>query len=270
VSLGGGHPRVVGSVTSDPNLFDLLQIHPLLGRAFRPEDGIEGNSNVAILTYWLWQNLFQRDPTIIGKTIRIADTLCQIVGILPENFRFPNANALRPFRSKQGVSSVPDPALFLPAVLDLNEVSWNGDYGNWTALARLKPGVSLRQADAQLASIETQVMAQMPASKQDFRPGALQAYVQPMQEAVVGDSKTGLWLLMAAVTGLMLIACLNLANAQLGRMVVRQREAALRSALGASRWRLLSNAFAENLLLAGTGGLGGIVLAMGALNLLRR
>lgn len=269
VALGAEHPRLVGSVTSEPNLFDVLQIRPLLGRTFRPEDGVAGRDNVAILSYPLWRSLFQGDPNVIGKTIRVAETPCEVIGVLPEGFRFPNANALRAFRSKQGISSVPEPALFLPTAIDANEFSWNGDYGNWIALGRLKPDVSIRQADAQLAPIETQVLAQMPASEGDRRPGALQAFVQPMQEAVVGDSKTGLWLLMAAVIGLMLIACLNLANAQLGRAVVRQREGALRSALGASRRRLLASALAENLVLAGAGGLAGIALATIALNLLR-
>jgi predicted permease len=214
--------------------------------------------------------LFQGDPKVIGKTIRVTKTPRQIIGVLPESFRFPNENSLRPFKSKQGISRVAEPALFLPAVINPNNYDWHSDYGNWTAIGRLKPNVSLGQANAQLGSLEARVLAQIPANYGDHTPGSLQAFVQPMQEVIVGDSKTGLWLLMAAVTGLTLIACLNLANAQLGRAVVRQREAALRSALGASKLRLLMGAFAENLLLAGTGGLGGIVLAMGALSLLRR
>jgi predicted permease len=269
ITLDAGHPRLVGSVTSDPALFDVLQVKPLLGRTFRPEDGVAGRDNVAVLAYPLWRNLFQSDPEVIGKTMRVGDTLYQVIGVLPEHFHFPNANVLHPFGARQGVSGVAEPALFLPAAINPNDFDWNADYGNWIALARLKTGVGIRQADAQLASIETQVIAQMPASSRDPKRGSLQAFVQPMQAAVVGDSKTGLWLLMAAVIGLMFIACLNLANAQLGRAVVRQRDTALRSALGASKWRLLTSALAENLLLAGTGGLGGIVLAKGALNLLR-
>src|SRR5207245_2931895 len=117
----------------------------------------------------------------------------------------------------------------------------------------LNPGIATRQAEAQLTAIEAQIVQEIPANQGDHRPGALLATVQPMQEAVVGDSGTGLWILMAAVIGLMLIACLNLANAQLGRALSRRREAAVRTALGAAKWRLVWNALAENLLLAAIG-----------------
>ena len=227
---------------------------PLLGRGFRPEDGVKGHENVAILTYPLWQSLFHGDPGVIGKAVRLGDTPREVIGVLPADFHFPNRNALPSFRSKQSASSVPEPAVFLPAVIDLSETSWNGDYGNWLALARLKPGVSIKQAEAQLTSIEAQVWEEMPANERDDRPGALRATVEPMQAVVAGDSRTGLWLLMAAVAGLMLMACVNLANAQLGRTLSRHREAALRSALGAPKWRLVWNSLAENLLLAAVGG----------------
>jgi predicted permease len=270
VALGAEHPRVVGSVAATPELFSVLKVEPLLGRTFRPEDGVAGRDNIAVVTYSLWQSLFQGDPNIIGRTIRVAETPRQIIGVLPEDFHFPNENALRPFGSKQSLSRVLEPALFLPAVINLSDFEWNGSYGNWIALGRLKPDVSPAQADAQLASVETQVLAQMAAGQRDPRPGALQAFTQPLQAAVVSDSKTAVWLLMAAVTGLLLIACLNLANAQLGRAVVRQHEAALRSALGASKWRLLTSALAENLMLAAIGGLAGIALAVCVLSFLRR
>ena len=109
-----------------------------------------------------------------------------------------------------------------------------------------------------------------PAYQGDRRPGALGVWVQPMQEAVVGDSRTALWLLMAAVMGLMLIACLNLANAQLGRALARNRESAVRAALGAAKWRLVWNALAENLLLAVVGGAAGILPASAGLHLFLR
>src|ERR1700722_3326479 len=269
LTLGTDHPRLVGVVNSSPNLFDVLQVTPLLGRGFVPEDGVKGHDNVAILTYPLWQSLFHGDADVIGKTIRLSDTPRQVVGVLPPTFHFPNRNALHPFRSKQSSNNVQEPAIFFPAVIDPSQSSWNGDYGNWIVLARLKPGVSVGQAEAQLASIQTQVIQEMPADRRDNRPGALLASVQPLQEAVVGESKTGLWLLMAAVAGLMLIACVNLANAQLGRTLSRNREAAVQSALGAPKWRLLWNSLAENLLLAVVGGLAGLGLAAAGLRLFR-
>jgi len=269
LALGTDHPRLVGTVTSSPNLFDVLQVTPLLGRAFVPEDGVKGHENVAILTYPLWQSVFHGDPDVIGKTVRLSEIPRQIIGVLPSNFHFPNRNALRPFRTKQSLSSVPEPAIFLPEVLDLSEISWNGEYGNRIVLARLRPGVTVAEAEAQLISIEAQVIEAMPAAQRFPDRNMLTASVQPMQEAVVGESKTGLWLLMAAVAGLMLIACVNLANAHLGRTFSRHREAAIRSAIGAPKWRLLWSSLAESILLAAIGGAAGIALAAAALRLFR-
>ena len=268
LTLGTEHPQLVGTVGSLANLFDVLQVTPLLGRTFLAEDGVKGHDNVAILTYALWQNFFHGDPNVIGKTVRLADNPREVIGVLPANFHFPNKNALRAFRSKQSASSVPEPAIFVPAVLDLNKSAWNGEYGNWVAVARLKPGVGIKQAETQLVSIEAQVVREMPVNQRPNDPDALQAVLQPMQEAVVGDSKTGLWLLMAAVIGLMLIACVNLANAQIGRTLSR-RDAAVRAALGAAKWRLVWNSLAENLVLAVVGGGAGVLLAVVALNFFR-
>ena len=268
LSLGTDHPRLVGVVSSSPNLFEVLQVTPQLGRSFVPQDGVKGHENVAILTYPLWQSVFHADPGVIGKTVRLTDTPREIVGVLPANFQFPNRNALRAFRSKQGSTSVPEPAIFVPAVIDPTQSSWNGDYGNWVTLARLKPGVSVKQAEAQLVSIQAQVLQEIPAGSRS-RIGSLSASVQPMQEAVVGESKTGLWLLMAAVGGLLLIACVNLANAHLGRTLSRHREAAVRCAIGAPKWRLLWNSLAESLLLAAIGGAAGIALAALGLRVFR-
>jgi predicted permease len=269
LTLGADHPRLVGTLTATPNLLEILQATPLLGRGFVPEDGVPGHDSVAILTYAAWQSLFQGDPNVIGKTVRLADTPREVVGVLPASFHFPNANSLHAFRSKQAASSAPEPAIVFPALLDPNQFGWNGDYGNWIAIARLKPGFSVSQAEAQLTSIQAQIFQEIPAREKNAQLAKMGAYVQPMQEAVVGDSKTGLWLLMAAVIGLMLIACVNLASAQLGRALSRQREAAVRSALGASKWRLVWNSLAENLVLAAVGGAAGIALAAAGIDLFR-
>jgi predicted permease len=269
LTLGTDHPLLVGTVNASPDLFDVLQVTPLLGRAFAPEDGVKGHENVAILTYPLWQNVFHGDADVVGKTVRLADIPREVIGVLPPNFHFPNRNALRPFRSKQSSNSVPEPAIFLPEVLNVNEISWNGDYGNRIVLGRLNPGVSIAEAEAQLISIEAQVIEAMPAGQRFPNRNMLSASVQPMQEAVIGESKTGLWLLMAAVGGLLLIACVNLANAHLGRALSRHREAAVQSALGAPKWRLLWGSLAESLLLAAFGGAAGVALAVGGLRLFR-
>ena len=270
LTLGAGHPRLTGAVVSLPNLFDVLQVQPFLGRTYVPEDGVKGHDHVAVLTYPLWQSLFRGDPSVIGTTIRLDDVPRTVIGVLPAGFHFPNANALRSFRSSQPVSGVPETAVFLPLALDITQFEWNGNYGNWIVLGRLKPGIGLGQAEAQLNAIQTYIARDLPGYRGDHRPGSLLTSVQPMQEAVVGDSRSALWLLMAAVIGLMLIACLNLANAQLGRAVARRREAAVRTALGAAKWRLVWSALAENLLLATIGGAAGVLAAFGGVSLFRR
>ncbi|HYU22146.1 MAG TPA: ABC transporter permease, partial [Candidatus Dormibacteraeota bacterium] len=267
---GAEHPRLTSSVVSIPNLFDILHVHALLGRTFVPEDGVQGHDNVAVLSYPLWQDLFHGDSGAVGATIRLGDVSRQVVGVLPANFHFPSESVLRSFRrADQSVSVAPDPAIFIPAALDITKFPWNGNYGNWITLGRLNPGVTLAQASAQLNTIQAQILGD-PAWPADRRAGALGAWVQPMQEAVVGDSRTALWLLMASVLGLMLIACLNLANAQLGRALTRSRESAVRAALGAAKWRLMWSVLAENLLLAALGGAAGILLAEAALDLFMR
>ena len=270
LTLGAEHPRLTNAVVSIPNLFDVLQVNAHLGRLFVPEEGVAGHDNVAVLSYNLWQDLFHGDPGAVGATIRLGDVSRQIVGVLPADFHFPSASALRSFhRAGQTVSAAPEPAIFFPAALDVTKFAWNGNYGNWVTLGRLNPGVNLAQASAQLDTIQAEILAD-PAWHADRRPGSLGAWVQPLQEAVVGDSRSTLRLLMASVLGLVLIACLNLANAQLGRALARQRESAVRTALGAAKWRLVWNALAENLLLALIGGAAGILLAKAALDVFLR
>src|SRR6266480_7512260 len=261
LTLGAEHPRLTSAVVTLPNLFDILEVHALVGRTFVPEDGVPGHDNVAVLSYPLWQDLFHGDPGVIGATIRLGDVSRQVVGVLPAGFHFPSGSVLRSFRrGGQTISAAPEPAIFFPAALDMTQFGWNGNYGNWVALGRLNPGVTMAQAAAQLNTIQAQILAD-PDYQGDRRPGALGARVEPMHEAIVGDSRSALWLLMAAVMGFMLIACLNLANAQLGRALARSRESAVRAALGATHWRLMWNALAENLLLAAIGGVAGILLA---------
>jgi predicted permease len=264
LTLGPEHPHVVATVVSLPDLFDVLEVTPALGRVFRPEDG-----DVVVITHSLWQTLFHGDPNVIGKTFRLGDVPKEVIGVLPASFHFPNANALRAFHTAQPISGVTEPAVFIPAALHLDQFDWNGEYGNWVALGRLRPGITIREAEVQLNAIEAQVLQEMLASEKNGR-FTLAASVQPMQEAVVGASRSILWVLMCAVLGLMLTACLNLANAQIGRALSRRREFAVRAALGASGYRLLWSGLAENLLLAMAGGAVGIAFTLTGIGLLHR
>lgn len=270
IALGNEHPQVMGTIRAYPNLLDVLEVTPVLGRSFRPEDGARGHENVAMLTYGLWQQLFHGDANVIGKTLRVADVPRVIIGVLPQTFHFPNSNALSELTSKQAAGSAPEPVLILPVSLNLNDYGWDSDYGNWIALARLKGSVSVAAAQAQVDAIQRQLVHDAPTGEHIDDPDALLSFVQPMQDAVVHSSKLELWLLMAAVLGLMLIACVNLANAQLGRALTREREAAVRSALGAGGWHLLTGSLMESVILAAAGGVVGVLLAFQGLDLFAR
>jgi predicted permease len=269
ITVGNARPQLVGTVNSLPNLFDVLQVQPFLGHGFGAENGAKGTTRVAVLSYGMWRELFHGDPAVIGKTVQLSGTVMQVVGVMPESFHFPNTNALRAFRSGQAAKGIPEPGIFTPLALEPEGFGWGGDFGNFIALGRLKAGFDASQAAAQLNTVSAQI-AHDHMEPGENGPGALTAVVEPMREAITGESKKGLWLLMAAVMGLMLIACLNLANAQLGWAMGRRREAAVRAALGASRSRLAIGSLTENLVVAAAGGVGGVLLAMGGLSFFRR
>src|SRR5438067_1676494 len=131
LTLSSEHPRLTSAVVTIPNLFDILQVHPLLGRTFIPEDGVAGHDNIAVLTFPLWQELFHGDPHAVGATIRVGDTSRQVIGVLPANFHFPSTSVLSSFRrGGENESVAPDPSIFIPAALDVTKFEWNGNYGN--------------------------------------------------------------------------------------------------------------------------------------------
>jgi predicted permease len=259
VGLTNDHPRLVGRILALPNLLDILGTQPTLGRNFLPEEATPGKEKVAILSWHLWQTLYNADPNITGRTIQIAGTPYQVVGVLPKDFYFPKANELAPVPLAR---QLPDNEILTPLAIDFNDFGLNSDYGNYVPLARLKPGVTIAQAQENLNALDDTLARQIPPAELDGPAhGAFSTYIQPMKEVLVGKTSARLWLLMAAVFSVLLIACINLANAQLARLVSRDREAAVRSALGASASRILQSAFAEVLLLSITGGILGIALA---------
>lgn len=262
VSRGSGdHPALLGRVNGQPNLLDILGVQPILGRNFLPEEATEGHQNVVLISWSLWQNLFHGDRDVIGKSLDLAGTPHQIIGVLPHDFYFPKANELS---SAAIARQLPEIELISPLVLDpLKDFGWMSDFGNLVVLGRLKPGISVSQAQQELNVLANDIVRQTPPNQLDGAPqGALSAYVQPLKEAIVGKTATRLWLLFAAVASVLLIACVNLANAQLARFAARVREAAVRSALGASPSRLLQSAMAEVVLLSFSGGALGIALAI--------
>ncbi|MBI4889878.1 MAG: ABC transporter permease, partial [Acidobacteria bacterium] len=267
IALDSGGTRPVAQVLCEPALLRVLGIEPAMGRTFYDGEGRNAPGG-AILTHEGWQALFGGDRGVIGRTVRINDVPREVVGVLPAGFHFPNANMLRAFRPDQQKSGVMEPWIFLPVVFELSEMEWNGNYGNWVLVGRLRPGVSQEQATAQLNAVQAQVWKEMPGGGSGT--GSLRASLRPLQATVVSGSRRGIVLLMGAVAALMLLAALNLANAQLGRALARQHDASLRAALGAARWRLVWSAIAENLLLGLMGCVLGIGLAYAGLELFRR
>jgi predicted permease len=264
VGITNDHPRLVGKISALPNLLDILGVQPTLGRNFLAEESTPGHEKVAILSWHLWQTLYDGDSAVIGRTIQIGNTPYQVVGILPKNFYFPKANELAAVPLAR---QLPDNEILTPLAIDFNDFGLNSDYGNYVPLARLKPGVTIAQAQENLNALDDALARQIPPGQLDGPArGAFSTYIQPMKEVIVGKTSTRLWLLMAAVLSVLLIACINLANAQLARLVTRDREAAVRSALGASASRLLQSALAEILILSLTGGILGIALAFFAVH----
>lgn len=268
LSLGTDHPTLVGTVRATPNLFEILQVTPFLGSLFRPEQGVPGRDGVAVLTHAAWRQWFREDPGVVGKTIRIRNQTREVIGVLPPDFVFPNGNELRAYSASQAWGVLPQPSVFLPVALEYENFNWFGEFGNWVAIARTKPGILAREAQADLDRVQKRVLNEIPPNRP--RAPGMQVLVTPMQEAIVSGSRRRIWLLMAAVMGLLLIACLNLANTQLARAVSRSREVGVRAALGAPRWRLLWTAMSESVLLALLGGAAGVVLAFVTLGWLRR
>jgi predicted permease len=242
---GRGDPEQVEALSVTDTTLPLLRVQPLHGRIFSAEDDASGRAPRAILTYGYWQRRFGGDENVIGQSLEIDGAVAEIIGVLPSSFKF--------LRS--------DPALLLPMQLD--RATATGIQFDFQALARLKPGVTLSQANADVARM-------IPLLVPAFETLQLQPYVRPLADDVIGDVRRVLWILLAAVGVVLLIACANVANLFLIRAEGRQQELALRAALGASRGRLARVLMSESVLLALAGGALGLGLAQATIGLLRR
>ncbi len=259
VTLTGDHPRYVGRVLVEPSLLSLLGVQPLLGRDFLPGEGLKGHDDRVLISWTLWQQMFNGMPGVLGQPLQVGGTPMTVIGVLPNDFYFPKRNELAAFGT---AGQSPSIDILVPRQVAAADFGWNSDYGNFAAIGRLRPGVSIVAAQAQLDAISNILVHEAPANQ--FAPGPkapLSTFVQPLKQSVVGRASAGLYLLLAAVFSVLLIACINLANAQLARVLARDKEAALRTALGASAGNLIQASLIESLLLALTGAALGILLA---------
>jgi predicted permease len=245
------HPEIVSGMDVEPNFFDVLGVHPFLGRAFLPSEATKGHDSEVILSWNAWQRYFHGDPAAIGKTLLDGGTPTTVVGVMPQGFSFPHVTEMY---SPTAPSDEGPYALYHPLVIYPSQLDDEGDY-NFMAIGRLRVGISPQQGQTELATIQS---AFNKARHLHTNPTVL---VIPLIVDVAGHVSTALWLLLAAVGAVLLIGCVNLANLQLARAVSRERELAIRAALGAGRDRLLGSALADSLVLALIGGTLGILLS---------
>jgi predicted permease len=259
ISPTGDHPRIVGAVTASPNLFAVLGVRPMLGRGFVNSDAEKGAASVVVLSYGGWQTFFAGDPKALGQTLRIGGEPATVIGVLGPGMRFPQITSAPKIDFQEGAQ---DALLFQPFVPGDRDLSADMGNFNYKAIARLKPGVTLAQANAELDEL------QKAYTLSAHLPMHLGAALTPLTQDVASGVRGALWLLFAAVGAVLLIACVNLANLQLARAVNAEGETAVRAALGASRGQLVRARLTESLVLALAGGAAGTALAFGGVRLL--
>jgi len=255
---GAGNPERVDGAAVSPGLFELLGVKPVWGRTIAAGEDDPGRDQVVMLSYGLWQRRFNADRAVVGSSISIDGRNCAVIGVMPPGFQFPGNTG-----TILNVYTAPPAQLWVP--LALSRVAWNQRSSHFLqVIARLKPGVTFSHAQAEMDSIEQQLVKAFPRAF----IGSDVKFVQ-LHSQVVGSYRTALLVLFGAVGFVLLIGCANVANLLLARAARRQREVAIRSALGAGRSRLIRQLVTESLVLAILGGASGVLVAGWGVSLLK-
>lgn len=246
-----GMPEQAKGMIATPSIFPLLQVQPVLGRAFTEAEGEIGSEQKVILSYGLWQELYAGDRNALGKELRLSGRPFIIVGVMPRNFVFIN----------------PEVRLWIPAAFTAEEKTAHHN-NNWYSIGRLKPGAAIQQVQAQVNALNAANLERLPQMKELLINAGFHTSVEPLQDMLVRDVKALLYLLWAGAVFVLLIGALNVANLALARVSLRKKEVATRLALGAGRVRLMGHFLAENALLAGMSCVLGVALGAGVLRAL--
>jgi len=241
---GAGEPVEIRSSRISHGLFEILRVSPQLGRTFTADEDRPEQDAVVILGHDLWQRTFGGDPNVIGQKIVLGNRPRTVVGVMPRGFRFPD------------VAELWVPLALTPQMFTRTDHGLDG-------IARLKDGVTFAAAQAEMHNIAARIEQQNPVTNE-----GLGVRVTSLHETLTGDYREALLILLGVVGFVLLVACVNVANLMLARATARQKEFALRAALGASRWRIVRQVMVESLLLAVIGGALGFVLSLWALRLL--
>src|SRR5580698_5903813 len=236
---GRGDPLPASASDVQSNFFDVLGISPMLGRSFEPGSDAAGKNHEVVLSYGFWQRHFGGRRDAIGGTLELNNESYSVIGVMPPRFDYP-----------------PGTDIWTPLDMSPKSLTQRGTH-QYPAIGRLKDGVTLKQAQADLVAIAARLEKQYPGTNE--KVGAV---VTPLKEVLVGNSSTSLWILLGAVALVLLVACANVANLLLARATSRAREIAMRAALGAGRRRIIQQSLTESLLLSLTGAVLGSIGAL--------
>ena len=255
-TLGGmSRAMKVDGIEASSSFLQMLGAQPLLGRVFLPAEDRPGNGDNVVLTYGFWKDVFGGDARVLGRSLQLNGKAHTVIGVLRPDFRL-NREAI------PTVGGTDKPQVFLPLPMDAGEET---DYGseNFNILARLKPGVTVQEAQADIDRIATRLRIEK------HRDPSFTISVMPLMEQVVGNVRGSLLLLFGAVGFVLIIACTNVANLLLSRASARQKEIAVRSALGAGRRRVIRQLLTESMMLSLLGGAAGLAIATACLEAIR-